>query len=342
MDIRLPIMRKKGGQKKGAEEEYINSLQAFSEDLKEMQRGIDFQMSARGWCYIMEQFGLKKSDFERGQIWINECRYYGFLEPGFILEDESHEVKGQNDESESVEEFVEGQYNMWQTAGSYFHSSYWRYDGISFWEDKDCYLQLLVEKVDLKSLFSDICNKYKIPMANLHGWGSLEQKAVMARNFQLAGEEGKEPVLLVCCDFDPPGLCISEVLEDWFKKYSTFTGWDPANLKVERIGLAYNFIQDNHLTWVDNLLTASGKDMANPNHEFYKKNIYHVREYIAKYGVRKCEANAVVVIPELGRKMLQDSIDKWLGEDAYKDYLSAIEVGRSRAKELIEEKEEEE
>ncbi|MBA7557139.1 hypothetical protein ES705_49875 [subsurface metagenome] len=264
------------------------------------------------------------------------------MEPGFILEDESHEVEGQSDESESVENYVEGQYNMWQTAGEYYADSWMSYDGISFWEDKDCYLQLLVEKVDLKSLFKGICNKYKIPIANLHGWGSLEQKAVMAENFRRAEEEGKEPVLLVCCDFDPPGLYISEVLEDWFKKYSTFTGWEPANLIVERIGLAYNFIQDNHLTWVDNLLTASGKDMSSPHHEFYKKNIYHVREYIAKYGVRKCEANAIVVVPELGRKMLQDFIDKWLGEDAYKDYLSAIEVGRSRAKELIKEREEEE
>ncbi len=340
MNIRLPIKLKPGGQKRGAKEEYIDSLQVFAEDLQETQRGIDFQMSARGWCYIMEQFGLKKSDFERGQIWINECRYYGFLEPGFILEDESHEVKGQSDESESVEGFVEGQYNMWQEAEEYYIDSWQLYDGISFWEDKDCYLQLLVEKVDLKSLFSNICDRYKIPMANLHGWGSLEQKAVMARNFQIAENRGKEPVLLVCCDFDPPGLCISDVLEDWFEKYSTFTGWYPANLKVERIGLAYNFIQDNHLTWVDNLLTASGKDMSSPHHEFYKKNIYNVREYIAKYGVRKCEANAIVVVPELGRKMLQDFIDKWLGEDAYKDYLSALETGRSMAKELIEEKEE--
>ena len=338
MNIRLPIKLKPGGQKKGAKEEYIDSLRVFAEDIKEAQRGIDFQMSARGWCYIMEQFGLEKSDFERGQIWINECRLYGFLEAGFILEDESHEVEGQSDESESVEKFVEGQYDMWQTAEDYYTDSWQLYDGISFWEDKDYYLQLLVEKVDLKSLFSDICNKYKIPMANLHGWGSIEQKAVMAKNFQLAEEGGKEPVLLVCCDFDPPGLCISDVLEDWFEKYSNFTGWDPANLKVERIGLAYNFIQDNHLTWVDNLLTASGKDMSSPHHEFYKKNIYHIREYIAKYGVRKCEANAVVVVPELGRKMLQDFINKWLGEDAYKDYLSTLETEQSRAKELIEER----
>ena len=338
MNIRLPDIRKPGGQKKGAEEKYINQLQMLAEDMKEAQREIDFSMSARGWCYIMEQFGLEKGDFETGQLWINQCRLYGLLEPGFILEEEGHAVEGQNDKSQSVEAFVKDQYEMWQTAGDYFKDSWCRYDGISFWEAQDCYIQLLVEKSDLKSLFRGICGQYRIPVANLRGWGSMEQKAVMAENFQLAEEEGKTPILLACGDFDPPGLCISDVLKKQFEEYSTFTGWSPANLIVKRIGLSYNFIQNNNLTWVDNLLTGSGKDMSNPNHEFYKKNVYGVREYIAKYGVRKCEANAIVIVPELGRKMLQDAVDEFLGKDAYKSYLLSLETGQSRAKELIKDK----
>ncbi|GAH42827.1 unnamed protein product, partial [marine sediment metagenome] len=220
MNIRLPIRKKRGGQKTGIDEKYINSLRVFAEDLKEAQRGIDFSMSARGWCYLMEQYDLKKGDFTLGQKWIRECRVHGFLEPGFVLEDESHEVEGQKDESLSVEDFVEGQYNMLQEAGDYYRDSWQLYDGVSFWEDKDCYLQLLVEKVDLKSLFRNLCNRYKIPMANLHGWGSLEQKAVMARNFWIAENRGKRPVLLACGDFDPPGLEISNALEGDFEELS--------------------------------------------------------------------------------------------------------------------------
>ena len=337
MNIQLPTGKKRGGQRTGADEKHIASLRVFAEGMKEMQRGIDFSMSARGWCYILEQYGLAKSDFNKGQGWIRECRVLGFLEPGFILEDESHEVEGQSDESQSVEDFVEVQYDMWQTAGEYFSDSWEIYSGVSFWEGQDCYIQLLVEKVDLKSLFRNICKQYRIPMGNLHGFGSLEQKAVMARNFQLAEEAGNQPVLLACGDFDPPGILISELLKGDFEELSTFTGWNPANLEVERIGLGYNFIQDNHLIWVEDLKSAKGKDMSKPTHPSYKT--YRVAEYIEKYGIRKCEANAIVVVPELGRKMLQDFIDKWLGEDAYKDYLSALETERSRAKELIEEKE---
>ncbi|GAI61700.1 unnamed protein product, partial [marine sediment metagenome] len=190
MNIQLPIKRKRGGQGKKEKERYIDSLRAFAENIKEIQKGLDFHMGSRGWCYAMESFGLKKSDFNYGQECINECRRRGFLKPGFILEDESHIVGQQPDEIESVEGFVEGQYNMWQEAEEYYTESWQLYDGISFWDKQDYYIQLLVEKVDLKSLFMEICEKYKIPVANLHGSGSIEQKAVMAHNFQYHENEG--------------------------------------------------------------------------------------------------------------------------------------------------------
>lgn len=338
MDIRLPIKRKQGGPRKGDKEEYARQLQVFAEDIKEVQRGLDFHMSARGWCYNLEPYGLEKGNFRDGEKWIRQCRVRGLLEPGFILEDESHKVEQQLDEGQSVEDYIYMQYEMWQEAEEYFSGSWEFYKGISFWENKDYYLQLLVEKVDLKSLFRSICNKYRIPMANLRGWGSLEQKAVIAKNFELAEEEDKEPILLVCTDFDPPGLCISKVLKGDFEELSTFTGWEPVNLKIERIGLDYKFIQQNNLTWVENLKTASGKDMTSSTHETWQKNKYRIHEYIAKYGKRKCEANSIVVAPELGREMLQDVIDKWLGKDAYENYEEHLEAGQERAKELIKER----
>jgi len=342
MDIRLPIKRKRGGQGKKAKEKYKESLRVFAENMKEIQKGLDFHMGSRGWCYAMEPFGLKKSDFDFGQECINECRRRGFLKLGFILEDESHIVEQQPDLIESVEDFVEGQYNMWQNAGDYYTESWQLYDGISFWKGKNYYIQLLVEKVDLKSLFARICKQYKIPIANLHGSGSIEQKAVMAYNFQYHENEGRQPILFACGDFDPPGLEIRAVLKDWFVKYIGFTGWDPQNLIVDPIGLTYRFIQKNNLTWIDNLESSGEKDLDDPTGKVWKDNRFNIQKYVAKYGVKKCESNAIVVVPKLGRKMLQDAIDKWLGKDVYKDYLSDLKTGRSRTKELIEEKLEEE
>jgi hypothetical protein len=41
-----------------------------------------------------------------------------------------------------------------------------------------------------------------------------------------------------------------------------------------------------------------------------------VRDYIAKYGERKCEANALVVAPQQGRQLAEDAIVKYLGHDS--------------------------
>ncbi len=338
MNIRLPIKLMKGGQKKGAKEEFIDSLRVFAEAMKKIQGGLDFHMGSRGWCYAMEPFGLKKSDFDFGQGCINDCRRYGFLKPCFILDDESHIVEQQPDESELLEDYVNMQYEIWQEAGDGFRESWQRYDGVSFWEGQDYYIQLLVEKVDLKSLFRKICNKHRIPIANLHGSGSIEQKAAMAHNFQYHENEGRRPILFACGDFDPPGQEIREVLKDWFVKYINFTGWDPKNLIVDPIGLTYSFIQENKLTWIDNLKSGSKRDLDDPKGKVWIENRFNIREYVAKYGVRKCEANAIVIVPEIGRKMLQDAIDKWLGKDAYKDYEEYLEVKRDRAKQLIKDK----
>ncbi|GAJ08249.1 unnamed protein product, partial [marine sediment metagenome] len=252
-------------------------MRVFAENMKEIQKGLDFHMGSRGWCYAMEPFGLKKSGFDYGQECINECRRRGFLKPCFILEDESHIVEQQPDEIESVEDFVEGQYNMWQDAGDYYTESWQLYDGISFWEGQDYYIQLLVEKVDLKSLFMKICGKYRIPVANLHGSGSIEQKAVMAHNFQYHENEGRQPILFACGDFDPPGLEIRKVLKAWFVKYIDFTGWNPKELIVDPIGLTYRFIQENNLTWIDNLESSGEKDLDDPTGIVWKDNRFNIR-----------------------------------------------------------------
>ena len=39
------------------------------------------------------------------------------------------------------------------------------------------YVEMLVEKIDLKSLFKDLCEKYHIPLTNARGWSDLNSRA---------------------------------------------------------------------------------------------------------------------------------------------------------------------
>ena len=83
---------------------------------------------------------------------------------------------------------------------------------MSFWENQPFYLQMLVEKIDLRSLFHPICYRFKVPISNARGWSDLNSRAALMRRFAQHEAEGRQGVLLYCGDHDPAGLQISEAL----------------------------------------------------------------------------------------------------------------------------------
>ena len=145
-------------------------------------------------------------------------------------------------------------------------------------------------------------------------------RAKYARRFQEAEEQGLKCVLLYCGDHDPDGLRISDFLRSNLEQLMDIEwkdgteGYDPSSLIIERFGLDYDFIEENDLTWINNLITGSKKNLASPEH----KNHFmpYVQEYLETYGPRKCEANSIVKRKEKGRKLCEDSILKYLGKDA--------------------------
>ena len=87
---------------------------------------------------------------------------------------------------------------------------------------------------------------------------------------------------------------------------------------IDRFGLNYDFIQENNLTWIDNLETGSGKRLDDPRHPDHKKP--YVQNYIKQFGVRKVEANALVTRVTAGRKLCEDAILKYIDLDGVNDY----------------------
>jgi hypothetical protein len=122
-------------------------------------------------------------------------------------------------------------------------------------------------------------------------------------------------VLLHCGDHDPGGVHISDFLRsnladvsvaaaNWENRnnpdidyLSLREPWDPnaANLDIDRFGLNYDFIRAQRLTWIDNLETGSGGNLADERHPDHEKP--YVQNYLNEFGARKVEANALVVRP---------------------------------------------
>jgi hypothetical protein len=61
----------------------------------------------------------------------------------------------------------------------------------------------------------------------------------------------------------------------------------------------------------------------------------HVQDYLNKFGVKKCEANALVARPELGRKLMRDAILKYVRATAPKQYRVKLESVRLRLRRAL-------
>jgi hypothetical protein len=262
----------------------------------------------------MEQAGyINKSQFGKVEDAINRCRREGLLPVDFVAEEDARAFTG-------IEKPSDGDTMdtlRWMLKDVLDGS---RYFTPNWWEGEEYYIQVVVEKIDLKTLFEPICKKYKMPIANAKGWSSILQRAEYCRRFKEAELQGLKCVLLYCGDHDPDGLRISETIRENLKQISQVTwgdgmeGYDPKDLIIDRFGLNYDFILSNKYTWIDNLITGSGKNLASPVHPNFK--LPYVQEYLKTVGERKCEANAIVTTPELAQNLIKDKIEEYLGTDS--------------------------
>lgn len=289
-------------------------LQEFSNKLIDLSSQIGFKVSARGWAYLMEQHRLiDKDQFDKVNDLINSCRKKGYLPIDFVAEESARQFDGVISPSTQS---IYGDFADWLSGAM---NAVYHYD-IDWWADERYYIQMVVEKVDLVTLFAPVCKEYKIPIANSKGWSSMLQRAEYARRFKNAEDNGLECVLLYCGDHDPDGLRIGEFLRKNLEDISDvswedgYIGYNPENLIIDRFGLNYDFIIQNEFTWIDNLITGSGKDLASAKHKNFK--MPYVQDYLKEIGERKCEANVIVTMPKIAREFCTGAIHKYLGSDA--------------------------
>jgi hypothetical protein len=290
------------------------NLRKFASQLIELQERIGFKISARGWCYQLESERLiNKDQFDRVENIINTCRKRGILPIDFTAEEEGRRFSGvEEPEGETPLEFLK----HYLQAPLNCH----RWYTPNWWDGEDYYIQMLVEKIDLKTLFSPVCEKYHIPIATSKGWSSMLQRGIYTRRFKEAEDKGLQCVLLYCGDHDPDGLRISDFILSNLTDIQNINwedgseGYDPCNLLIQRFGLDADFIYKHNLTWVDNLITGSKLNLASPSHRNHF--MPYVQDYIKTFGIRKCEANAIVPIPNEARNLVEDTIISFVGEGA--------------------------
>jgi hypothetical protein len=330
MTTSLLPKRGRGRPTPAAEADYRERVAAFCDLIQEIRSTMDFAVGSRGWCYILERHGLRKGDFDDAQKLITDCRRTGFLPLDICAEDASRETVGVeqlngNDINDEVESWIDHLHN-------HAHENY---TPISFWKGLDNYVEVAVEKLDLRNLFEPVCAEFHIPVTNFKGWSDLNSRAAMMRRFA-RHEVRRQCVLLLCGDHDPGGLHITEKMRKNLEDLAGAVGWSPDNLVIIRFGLNADFIDEHGLTWIDNLETSSGEQLDDPDHNDHDKR--YVQDYITEFGVRKCEANALVVEPEVGRALCRASILAHVPADAPERYRRKLARVRKRLQRALRER----
>ena len=310
--------RSRGRQSSTAQAIYWRAADRFARQILQINSTLDFQVSSRGWCYLLEGWGLTKDEFDACQDAINDCRKDGSLPLDIVADD----AKRAFHNVEQVDDVGPEEFARAQLAATYTLAD--QYLPVSFWEDQDHYVQEVVEKIDLRELFKPVCGPFRIPIANAGGWSNLGVRAEMMTRFKYWEARGKKPVLLYCGDFDPAGVRISDFLMDNLIELERAVGWDPRGLIIDRFGLNLDFIEANGLSWINNLITGGkGKmSLADPRHKDHAQP--YVQNWLRDIGERKVEANALVVRPEAGRRLCLDAITKYVDPEAPQRYEELI------------------
>ncbi|MBA7494955.1 hypothetical protein ES702_05533 [subsurface metagenome] len=331
MDYKIKLPKQKKGRKTVKEQNiYELELKDFANKLKELQyiiAGTRYikdkdKISARGWCYLLEGFGaITKDQFDKSFKLINFCRKEGYLPIDFVAQDSSREffnVESLTEEYTKPLDYLVS-YLMWVKKCDKSKKD------VAFWESQKYYIQVMVEKLDVRNLFIDVCEKYHIPISNAKGWSDMLSRNDMIIRFKQAEGIGLIPVLLYYGDFDPAGIKIAETLRKNIMDLEKATKWTPKNLIIDHFGLTIDFINDNGILWIDNLITG-GKRNLGLLYEQYKCGKKGVKlydyeiNYIEKYGVRKCEANAILPFREVAIKQCEAVIIKYLGDNPFEVY----------------------
>jgi hypothetical protein len=73
------------------ETQYQAARAAFCSAMIEIRARLDFSIGSRGWCYILEEYGLDKGEFNAAQALISDCRKTGELPLDIVAEDDARE-----------------------------------------------------------------------------------------------------------------------------------------------------------------------------------------------------------------------------------------------------------
>lgn len=302
---------------------------AMGEAIERMSEATGYKFGPRGWAYYAEGLGLiTKGEFDRFEALLTAMRKDGELDPDVIEPDASRMATTVYDfeaAQSTAEEMAQAAVDEigerlrdWSRA---FHER-------GYWDGLDYYVEMIVEKKDLVQIFRSTADRYNVRITNGKGDTDIHTRLAMLKRFRDHSEQGRACILLAIGDHDPKGLHIVEGLRRTIMSCADLKGldWGEPEFEVVNVGLTEGQINALDLMKIDNLETGGGRDLSDPRHPDHRKP--YVQDYISRYGVWKCEANALVGKPRQARALLEDAINRFIPRSHPEEAESRNAAGR--------------
>jgi hypothetical protein len=286
---------------------------AMAEAIEQMSQDTGYRFGPRGWAYYAEGLGLiTKGEFDRFEKLLTDMRKDGELDPDVIEPDASRMATTVYDfdaATATPEEWAQYAVN---DIGDNLQSWARSFNEQGYWDALDYYVEMIAEKKDLVQIFSSTADRYNVRITNGKGDTDIHTRLAMLKRFRDHTEAGRRCVLLAIGDHDPKGLHIVSGLERTIRSCTNLKGldWYDPDFDVVPVGLTEQQIDTMGLMRIDNLETGGGRDLSDPSHPDHWKP--YVQDYIRRFGVWKCEANALVGHPARARAMLEDAINRFI------------------------------
>ena len=308
----------------------------MGEAIERLSHSTGYKFGPRGWAYYAEGLGLiTKGEFDRFEKLLTDMRKDGELDPDVIEPDASRMATSvydfeasswtPEDQAQSAIDDISDNLRSW--ADSYHTTGYW--DGL------DYYVEMIVEKKDLVQIFGRTADRYNVRITNGKGDTDIHTRLAMLKRFRDHSWNGRRCILLAVGDHDPKGLNIVAGLHRTIMSCSNIKGldWDDPEFEVINIGLTEEQIDDLGLMKIGNLETGGGRDLSEPSHPDHFKS--YVQDYIARFGVWKCEANALVGNPTGASALLENAINRFIPAGHPTTVYNRNEPGRSAVRDEI-------
>src|ERR1700722_12356210 len=293
-----------------------------------------YAFGPRAWAYAAEgSIGLDKDQFDDFGEWLATMRMQGKVDADIVSDDDARRTTI-NDHQD-----YEDPHNYAESTLRIAKYRLEAYTPISWWDDLPTYIEVGIEKSDIMPLFDDICQKYHVPYTNYRGNGDVNSRRRVLQRMKKHHEAGRECKLLYFGDLDPVGISIANNLHKNLTKCANMTDvrWDPSPVEILHAGLHFDQVEELGLSWTDNLLSSTGKDMSQPFLPNGKPNkayeTYKVKAYMEEHGgARKVELNALATKIDEARELFTAMIHDFIPADHPEIHEERQQQGREETK----------